>query len=159
MNSSLFPDSQQLSNARIFIVDDEQAHIRVLEWALRHAKFGQLKTLTDSTVAIKEFAEFQPDLVLLDWNMPQVDGSTVLKQIRESLPPDEFLPVVVLTGDNTADTRGRALAAGANDFLPKPLDYTEVMMRIKNLLQTRFLYKQAREIKKQLDVLSAEKAK
>ncbi len=154
MNNSLFPEPQQLATAKILIVDDEQAHIRVLEWALRHAKFENVKSLTDSTQAKKEFTEFQPDIVLLDWNMPQLDGSAVLKEIRQSLSTDDFLPVIVLTGMNTAETRSQAIAAGANDFLPKPLDYTEVITRIRNLLQTRFLFKQAQELKRQLEAVS-----
>ena len=95
--------------------------------------------------------------MLLDLNMPEPDGFAVLKQFRESAPAGDFLPVLVLTGQNTAETRSRAMAAGANDFLGKPIDYTEVMLRIRNLLQTRFLHRQAREIQKQLEALPAAK--
>lgn len=154
MNSTLFPDAEQLSDAKILMVDDEQAHIRVLEWALKQAGFKNFKSLTDSSRAREEFIALQPDLVLLDLNMPQPDGLEVLQQFRQSSGPDEFIPVLILTGDNTADSRARALAAGANDFLPKPIDYTEVMLRIRNLLQTRFLYRQTREMKQQIDALS-----
>lgn len=89
--------------------------------------------------------------------MPNLDGFAVLKQLRESAPADEFLPVLMLTGENTAETRSRALAAGASDFLGKPIDYTEVMLRIKNLLQTRFLHRRAGEIQAQMRALSAAK--
>lgn len=155
MNSLLFPSEQQLCTAKILIVDDEEADIRVLEWALGQAKFPNFRSLTDSTRAQKEFEQFQPDLVMLDLNMPDLDGFAVLKQLRESEPADEFLPVLMITGENTAETRGRALAAGASDFLGKPIDYTEVMLRIKNLLQTRFLHRQSREIQARLEALSA----
>ena len=157
MNSNLFPSEQQLCTAKILIIDDEMADIRVLEWALRQAKFPNFRSLTDSTKARKEFEQFQPDLVLLDLNMPDLDGFAVLKQLRESAPAGEFLPVLMLTGENTAVTRSRALAAGANDFLGKPIDYTEVMLRIRNLLQTRFLHRQTREIQTQLETLSPAK--
>ena len=157
MNSNLFPSEQELCTAKILIIDDEMADIRMLEWALQRARFPNFRSLTDPTRARKEFEQFQPDLVLLDLNMPNLDGFAVLKQLRESAPADEFLPVLMLTGENTAETRSRALAAGANDFLGKPIDYTEVMLRIKNLLQTRFLHRRAGEIQAQLKALSAAK--
>ena len=104
-----------------------------------------------------EFIRFQPDLVMLDLHMPKVDGFAVLKQLRESEPAGEFLPVLVLTGDNSSEIRSQALKAGATDFLGKPIDHTEVTLRIKNLLQTRILHRQAREIQTQLKTLTAAK--
>jgi putative two-component system response regulator len=157
MNSQLFPNEQQLSTAKILIIDDEMAVIRMLEWALQKAQFPNFRSLTDPAKAQKEFEQFQPDLVLLDWHMPKLDGFAVLAQLRKSAPAGEFLPVLVITGENTAEMRSRALAAGANDFLGKPIDYTEVMLRIRNLLQTRFLYRRAGEIQAQLEALSAAK--
>ena len=82
MNSHLFPSEQQLCTAKILIIDDETADIRVLEWALKKAQFPNFRSLTDSTKARKEFEQFQPDLVLLDLNMPDLDGFAVLKQLR-----------------------------------------------------------------------------
>jgi len=155
MNRPLFPSEQQLCAAKILIVDDEEADVCVLEWTLRQAGFPNFRSVTDSTLGRKEFDRFQPDLVLLDLNMPGLDGFAVLKQLRESAPANEFLPVLMLTGENTAETRTRALAAGASDFLGKPIDFTEVMLRIRNLLQTRFLHQQARKIQEQLDALSS----
>jgi len=157
MNDQLFPSEQLLCTAKILIVDDETADIRMLEWALQKAQFPNYRSLTDPTRAQKEFELFQPDLVLLDWHMPKLDGLGVLAQLRKLVPAGEFLPVLVITGENTAETRSRALAAGANDFLGKPIDYTEVMLRIKNLLQTRFLHRRAGEIQAQLEALSAAK--
>jgi PleD family two-component response regulator len=154
MNGHLCP-SEQLCTAKILIIDDEEAHIRALEWALRHAKFHNFRSLTESIRAREEFNRFQPDIVLLDLNMPELDGFAVLKQLREDLSDGEFLPVLVLTGENTAEMRSLALAAGATDFLGKPIDHTEVMLRIRNLLQTRFLYRQLQEVRTQLEMLSA----
>ena len=150
INGPLFPNEEKLRSARILIVDDEEADIRALEWALRQAKFPNYRSLTDPTKAQQEFEQFQPDLVLLDLHMPELDGFGVLKLLRESAPVGEFLPVLILTGENTSETRIRALATGANDFLGKPIDYTEVMLRIKNLLQIRFLHQQAREFQTRL---------
>ena len=79
MNRDLFPSEQQLCAAKILIIDDEEADIRVLEWALQAAKFPNIRSLTDSNKALEVFNQFQPDIVLLDLNMPQPDGFTVLK--------------------------------------------------------------------------------
>jgi putative two-component system response regulator len=155
MNSHLFPSEQQLCAAKILIIDDEEAYIRTIEWALRRAKFSNSRSLTDPTQAQKEFKQFQPDLVVLDLHMPGVDGFAILKQLRAAEPAGEFLPVLILTGDNTAETRSGALAAGASDFLGKPVDHTEVVLRIRNLLLTRFLHRQAREFQARLDALTA----
>jgi len=159
MDGYLIPGEEQLRAAKILIVDDEEADIRMLEWALKKAQYPNYRSLTDSTKAQAEFEQYQPDLVLLDLNMPQPDGFAVLGQLRQVNPAGEFLPVLVITGENTTETRTQALAAGANDFLGKPIDYTEVMLRIKNLLQTRFLHRRAREIREKLEgVLSAKPA-
>lgn len=155
MNSPLFPNEEQLCTAKILIVDDEDADIRVLEWALGQAKFPNFRSLKDSTQAQKEFNQFHPDIVLLDFDMPNLDGFAVLKQLRESTPAGEFLPVLMITGENTAEMRGRALAAGASDFLGKPIDYIEVTLRIRNLLQIRFLHQQARKIQARVETFSA----
>lgn len=85
------------------------------------------------------FAEFQPDLVLTDLHMPHIDGYGLMEQLRQLIPEGSFLPIVVLTADITAETRRRALATGASDFITKPLDTTEVQLRIRNLLENRFL--------------------
>jgi PleD family two-component response regulator len=154
MNSSLFPSEQQICAAKVLIIDDEEADIRVLEWALGQAKFPNFLSLKDSTQAQKEFNRFQPDIVLLDFNMPDLDGFAVLKQLRESTPAGEFLPVLMITGENTTEMRSRALAAGASDFIGKPIDYLEVTLRIRNLLQIRFLHRQAQEIQARVELLS-----
>jgi DNA-binding response OmpR family regulator len=151
MNGPLFPSGSQLCAAKVLIVDDEEAYVRALEWLLQQGKYSNLRSVTKSPEAFGEFQKFQPDLVVLDLNMPEMDGFAVLQQIRQSVPDGEFLPVLAMTGYIAADTRSRAIAAGASDFLGKPFDNVEVMLRIRNLLQTRFLYKQAREIQARLD--------
>ena len=154
MNSPLFPNEQQICAAKILIIDDEDADIRVLEWALGQAKFPNFRSVKDSTQALKEFKQFHPDIVLLDFNMPDLDGFAVLKQLQESRPAGEFLPVLMITGENTTELRSRALAAGASDFLGKPIDYIEVTLRIRNLLQIRFLHRQAREIQARVETFA-----
>lgn len=151
MNVKLIPSEQELCAARILIIDDEEVDIGVLEWTLRAAKFDNLRSTTDSKKALEVFEQFQPDLVLLDLYMPKPDGFDILKDFRTVSRADDFLPVLVLTGYDTSETRKKALAAGATDFLGKPIDCSEVMLRIRNLLQTRFLHQQAQEMQKQLE--------
>lgn len=93
----------------------------------------------DSRAAVGIFAEFQPDMVLTDLHMPHVDGFSLMEQLRALVPGESFLPMVVLTADVTPETRRKALASGASDFITKPLDTTEVQLRIRNLLENRFL--------------------
>jgi two-component system NtrC family sensor kinase len=88
------------------------------------------------------FLEFQPDLILLDLHMPHVDGITVMDQLGEVIAKDDYLPILVLTGDSTSAARERALSHGAHDFVSKPLNRTEVQLRVRNLLQTRSLHLQ-----------------
>jgi putative two-component system response regulator len=155
MNMKLFPNEQELCAARILIIDDEQVDIGVLDWTLRAAKFANIRSTTDSKKALEIFQQFQPDLVLLDLHMPKPDGFDILREFGAVIRADDFLPVLVLTGNDTAETRKQTLAAGASDFLGKPIDCSEVILRIKNLLQTRFLHQQAREMQKQLDATRA----
>jgi len=157
MNSPLFPSDEQIRAAKILIIDDETADIRVLEWALQKSDFPNFRSLTNPTQARTEFEQYQPDLVLLDLHMPEMDGFAVLKQLRKSAPAGEFLPVLVITGDTASETRTRALEAGASDFLSKPIDYMEVTLRIRNLLQTRLLHQHAQKVQSQLETLSAAK--
>lgn len=125
--------------AKVLVVDDEPSNVRLLERMLD--LFGGLewRCTMDSREAVPLFAEFQPDLVLTDLHMPHLDGYQVLEQLKQIIPEDSFLPIVVLTADVTAETRRKALFAGASDFITKPLDTTEVQLRIRNLLENRFL--------------------
>ena len=96
---------------------------------------------TDSREADGElFLDFRPDLVLLDLHMPNVTGFDIMEQIKALTPSENPVPVLVLTADVTTKTKHRALAAGAKDFLTKPLDQSEVLLRIRNLLENRFLH-------------------
>ncbi len=100
----------------------------------------QIQSTTDSREAMARFLEFRPDLVLLDLHMPNVNGFEIMEQIKALCVGENQTPVLVLTADVTAKTKHRALAAGAKDFLTKPLDQSEVLLRIRNLLEHRFLH-------------------
>ncbi|MCU0310518.1 MAG: EAL domain-containing response regulator [Acidimicrobiales bacterium] len=127
------------SQVRILIVDDEPTNLTVLRHMLEKAGYANLLTIDDPTVAVERFCSFEPDLVLLDLHMPGLDGFGVMSRLAPLIPPNGFIPIVVLTADITDATRERALALGAHDFLTKPFRYTELLLRLANLLETRAL--------------------
>lgn len=135
-------NANQLKAARILIVDDEAANIRFLETFLRVEGCTRLRTTTDPRQTAALVREFQPDLILLDLMMPHMDGFAVMTQLQDIIPAGEYLPILVFTGDLTAEARKRALAGGAKDFLTKPPDPDEALLRIRNLIETRFLHQQ-----------------
>jgi EAL domain-containing protein (putative c-di-GMP-specific phosphodiesterase class I) len=139
----------------VLVVDDRDANLLLLDTILRAEGVTEIETLTDPLLAVDRCLAFQPDVLLLDLHMPQMDGYAVLHELRDRLAPDVFLPVVVLTADATNDARVRALEAGAKDFLTKPLDRLEVVLRLRNLLETCSLYAatqaRARELQRELD--------
>jgi signal transduction histidine kinase len=130
----------QLATAKILIVDDEQPNVRLLERLLRQAGFAHLDATTNSREVISRVLAFEPDLILLDLRMPHPDGFEIMAELTRQAPPQNYRPILVLTADVTREATRRALEAGANDFLTKPFDYQEVLLRIRNLLLTRFLY-------------------
>jgi len=127
------------STARVLIVDDEPANTTILERVLRQAGYVELSITNDSRKAVSLYEEFRPDIVLLDLHMPNVDGYEILGQLADPLRQGIRPPVVVLTADATRVARERALHLGAADFLTKPLDHLEVLLRIRSHLATRFL--------------------
>jgi len=129
-----------LSRGRILIIDDEQANVRLLERLLLTGGFTETRGVTDARSAVSAFDEMRPDLVMLDLHMPHLDGYAVLDLLRKRYGPNEYLPILVLTADTTREARERALSNGARDFLTKPLERTEVLLRTRNLLETRFLH-------------------
>ncbi|MCX6150329.1 MAG: ATP-binding protein [Ignavibacteriales bacterium] len=131
-----------LKNANILIVDDQQANLDVLTGLLDAKGFTNYTTTKDPTQVICLFEEFNPDLILLDLNMPHLTGFEVMMQLKVLIPANTYFPILVLTADITPESRQKALAGGASDFLTKPFDLIEVDLRIKNLLNARYLHQQ-----------------
>lgn len=126
-----------LQKMKLFIVDDEPVNVALLEDMLRENGYTRIRSLMDSRKVLATFAEFEPDLVLLDLMMPHVDGFTILEALRGGDAIGGFLPILILTADMSQETKRRALKCGATDFLLKPFDQTEVLLRIHNLLHWR----------------------
>ena len=135
------PNAALYSKMKIVVIDDEPANVALLEAMLADGGYTRIKTVTDSRLAMETCIAFEPDLVFLDLMMPHVDGFAVLESLRAAAP-ETFLPVIVLTADANESTKLRALRAGATDFLLKPFDQLEVLLRMNNLLETRRLHLQ-----------------
>lgn len=144
----MMPESRK--QATILIVDDEPHVVRLLDRLLRGDGYDAIHATHDPREAADLFERHAPDLILLDLHMPHVDGYEVLVQLTERGAGDRRVPIVMLTGDLSPVARQRALSMGAQDFLGKPFDQIEVLLRIKNLLETRALYL---ELQRQNDVL------
>jgi putative two-component system response regulator len=126
-------------SARILIVDDDpDTAEQLLRFVASDA--SEIRVVTQSAEAEKAFEEFEPDLILLDLHMPDPDGFEVLRRLQRARTALGFLPVIVLTGDIGKSARNEALILGANDYVTKPLDRQEVVLRVRNLLRTRQLY-------------------
>jgi putative two-component system response regulator len=127
-------------NSRIFIIDDRAENVQLLERILKKAGYVHVQGITDSRRALGVFSQFKPDLVALDLQMPHVDGFALMKQLRSRIPVGTFVPILILTADNSKKTKQEALSLGAKDFLTKPFDVEETLLRIYNLLETRSLH-------------------
>lgn len=141
---------QQILEGKILIIDDEPANVMVLEETLKQRGYTSIKSTTDPRKALEAYKALEPDLVLLDLNMPHLNGFQVMAQIKEA-DPKSNIPFMILTAQIDQGTRLRGLDAGARDFLTKPFDILEVSLRIQNMLEISLLYSQSREISKSLD--------
>lgn len=140
-----------LAAATILIADDIEPNILVLRALLRREGYSSVHSTTDSHQVVPLIGELRPDLVLLDLHMPNPDGFAILRALPGSLGQDEYLPVLVITADVTNAAKEEALALGARDFLSKPLNATEFLLRVRNLLLTRLLHARQREQNRELE--------
>ena len=136
---------------RILIVDDQEANILLLAKILAKAGYEDIASTTNSADAHALQKQFKPDLVLLDVHMNGKDGFEVLQELVSHESDTERVPVLMITADDSASVKRRALALGAKDFLSKPFDSGEVLLRIRNLLETHFLYRKLRRQNTELE--------
>jgi putative two-component system response regulator len=143
--------SRVFKNARILIVDDEPLNVDLLRRLLERAGFSRIECTNDSREAVDLYVKFRPDLILLDLHMPHKDGLEVMDELNQ-IAEASYLPILMLTGDDTPEAKREALSRGAKDFVNKPFHSDEVLLRIGTLLETRFLYLQ---IQSQNQILEA----
>lgn len=137
--------------ARLLLVDDEEANLRLLRRILEGGGWSNIATTTDPTEVLGLCREERPDLLVMDLMMPRMSGAEVLGQLRSSLPGFEYLPVLVATSDPSRAAMATALGSGADDYLTKPLGHREVRLRVANLLRTRSLHLELREMNRTLE--------
>ena len=127
----------------IVIVDDHEANLRGMARLLCHNGYSNCELISDSREAVARCVELRPSLLVLDWIMPHVSGIDVLRELRAQLDPEEMPPVLVLSADDSPATPREALLEGATDYISKPVDQAELLLRIRNLLQLNRLYRQS----------------
>jgi putative two-component system response regulator len=128
-------------NAKLLIVDDEPMNVLLLRDMLEQAGYHAIQSTSNPVETLAMYQAFGPDLVLLDLMMPIIDGSAVMEQLKTEGEVSADVPVLMLTADISPHTKRLALANGAKDFLTKPFDAVELLLRISNLLETRFLHR------------------
>lgn len=129
----------KIKDAKILIVDDQPANVTLIEKMLELDGYLNVISTTDPTQVESIYLEQNSDLILLDLNMPVMDGYQVLDKIREVAP--DYPPIIVLTAQSDRESRIKALDLGARDFLAKPFDRVELMTRIRNMLEVRIMTK------------------
>lgn len=127
-------------HSKILVIDDDASNRNLLLTIMRRSGFTRVMGVATGLEGITAFSEFEPDLTLLDLHLPDMDGREVLAEMKLRTPPEAYIPILVLTGDISVEARDDALSAGARDFLVKPYEAAEVLLRINNLLETRVLH-------------------
>ncbi len=148
------PMTLQIHQASILIVDDQLANVQLLEQLLADAGYTQVSStmIPEEVCALHRKNSY--DLILLDLQMPGMDGFQVMEGLKTNVT-DDYLPVIVLTAQ--PGHKLRALASGAKDFISKPFDLVEVKTRIHNMLEVRLLYRKLANYNKELEATVAER--
>jgi CheY-like chemotaxis protein len=131
-------EAREILDARILIVDDQPANVQLLTQLLREAGYSNVDAATQSTEVCDLHRRNRYDAILLDLQMPGMDGFQVMEELKADAGGG-YLPVLVLTAQ--PGHKLRALQGGARDFISKPFDLVEVKTRIHNMLEVRLLYK------------------
>ncbi len=140
--------SSDILKARVLVVDDLEVNVLLLERMLRGAGYTAITSTMDPYAVCALHRENYFDLILLDLQMPGMDGFQVMEGLKE-IEKDGYLPVIVITAQ--PGHKLRALQAGAKDFVSKPFDLAEVLMRVRNMLEVRLLHKESLNYSKVLE--------
>jgi diguanylate cyclase (GGDEF)-like protein len=145
------PSETDILNAAILIVDDLEANVQLLEQMLRGAGYLRISSTRDPHSVCALHSANHYDLILLDLRMPGMDGFQVMEGLKE-IETDGYMPVLAVTAQPTHKLR--ALQSGAKDFVSKPFDLAEVLMRVHNMVEVRLLHKAARSHSKIMESLA-----
>jgi DNA-binding response OmpR family regulator len=137
----------EILNARILIVDDQESHVLLLERMLRDAGYTSVESTMDPTAVCELHRQNRYAAILLDLKMPGMDGFQVMESLKAVTEDDNF-PVLVITAE--PGHKLRALRAGARDFVSKPLDMPEVLIRVHNMIEVRLLRMETELLRAQL---------
>lgn len=119
---------------KILIIDDNTANVLLLSKMLKIAGYNNLKTLTDSRKILDLLSEYMPDLMLLDFRMPFLDGLEVINTLN-SVKDYKNLPIIMISAENDNAYYEKALSQGAVDFIVKPFNYNDIISKIEKALQ------------------------
>ncbi len=139
------PHENEFPNARILVIDDNPDNVRLVERLLEWAGYANVKVLSNSLLAKQEVMMREHDVILLDLHMPAPDGFEILSALRNETTHGRFIPVLIFTADKSTEAKAKALEFGASDFLTKPGDAQEILMRVKNFLKLRQLQLELQE--------------
>jgi len=142
---------EQISQAKILVVDDQKLHGFFLKKLLKEAGYENILCIVDPLKVLASTREFVPDLIVLDLIMPQLNGFQIMEQLSD-FRSGHYLPIIALAEDRSSEMRLRALESGATDFLSKPYENVEILFRISNLVQTRFLHMAVENQNKDLEL-------
>lgn len=132
--------SSQYKSSRLLIVDDEASNVKLLERVLVSDGYTNVITTQNPLDVVKLYQQHDPDIVLLDLNMPYMDGYEVMEALQETAG-ESICPVLVLTAQHFQEHKQRALDGGAQDYVTKPFDRKELLSRVRNLLEVRLARK------------------
>jgi putative two-component system response regulator len=136
---------EALRAARVVVVDDSDAIVQLMGHVLELDGFTNVIGLSDPRLVIGAIEAQQPDLLILDLHMPHLSGLEIMDELSRRTDPDFHFPILVLTADASPAARRAALLGGAKEFLTKPFDNTEALLRVRNLLETRMLHERLKD--------------
>jgi putative two-component system response regulator len=152
-------DELGLKQLQILAVDDEPSNLLLVRRFLEREGYTRVEVTTDPSQVPAMFVDLHPELVLLDLHMPGMDGFELMDRLGPLTGNGSAVPFLVLTADATDETRRRALSVGARDFLTKPLDRIELLLRVRNLLHVQQLQDRLRDQNGRLEATVAERTR
>lgn len=147
---------EQILNARILIIEDEKASRKLLVNLLETSGFNQVRALPNASRILKIYHSYQPHLLILDLSLPKINGFEVMARLQKEYP-GHYIPIIVISSEIDDAVHLRALSAGAKDFLNKPYDRPRVILRCRNLIETKLLHEEVREHSRGLEILVRER--